>query len=72
VLDLVTTNAARAIGRGDRYGLRAGGQADLVVLDSERRAEVSQTVPERLYVIKSGRVTHTTTLHRQRLAEPLP
>ncbi|TMI91115.1 MAG: N-acyl-D-amino-acid deacylase [Bacillati bacterium ANGP1] len=60
VLRMATVNAARAIGIGDVYGLAAGRQADLLVLDTERVADVLVDQPDRLYVVKRGQVTVTT------------
>jgi cytosine deaminase len=57
VLDLVTTNAARAIGRAKDYGVTVGACADLAVLDTFRRADALLDLPERSWVIKSGHVT---------------
>ena len=54
-LELVTTNAARMLGLGD-YGLRAGGPADLVVVEAGTVAEAVATRPRRQMVIKAGRV----------------
>ena len=55
LLDLVTTNAARAIGLED-YGLAEGRRADLVVLDARSPAEAITEQSEKLWVIKGGRV----------------
>src|SRR5262249_47438287 len=63
--ELVTTNAARAIGVAD-YGLAEGCRADLVVLDARDAAQAITEQSEKLYVIKAGRVvarnTRVTTL----------
>lgn len=59
-LRMGTFNAARAIGLGSAYGLGPGCQADLLVLDTERVADVLVDQPDRLFVIKRGRVTVTT------------
>ncbi len=65
LLDLVTTNAARAIGLED-YGLAEGRRADLVVLDARSPADAITEQAEKLWVIKAGRVvarnTRTTEL----------
>jgi cytosine deaminase len=65
LLDLVTTNAARAIGVAD-YGLAEGCRADLVVLDARDPAQAISEQAEKLFVIKGGRVvarnTRTTEL----------
>jgi len=53
--ELVTTNAARAIGV-EGYGLAEGCRADLVVLDARDTAQAITEQSEKLYVIKNGRV----------------
>lgn len=60
VLRMGTVNGARAIGLGDRYGIAPGCQADLLVLDTARVADVLVDQPDRRYVIKRGNVTVTT------------
>ncbi|MBI2161798.1 MAG: amidohydrolase family protein [Candidatus Rokubacteria bacterium] len=55
LLELVTTNAARAIGLQD-YGLAEGCRADLVVLDARDPAQAITEQAEKLWVIKAGRV----------------
>jgi cytosine deaminase len=64
--EMVTTNAARAIGI-DGYGLAEGCCADLVVLDARDAAQAITEQSEKLYVIKRGRVvarnTRTTALY---------
>jgi cytosine/creatinine deaminase len=57
VLDLVTSNAARAIGRAVDYGLKPGATADMVVLDTDSFADAPIDLPTRRWVIKSGRIT---------------
>jgi cytosine deaminase len=58
VLRMATDNAARAIRRAD-YGLVEGARADLVLLDCTEPAEAVAAIPERLYVVKDGRVSVT-------------
>jgi cytosine deaminase len=58
--ELVTTNAARAIGI-DGYGLAEGCRADLVVLDARDAAQAITEQSEKLYVIKRGRVVARNT-----------
>ena len=53
LLELVTTNPARAVGLED-YGLREGCRADLVVLDAHDPAQAITEQAEKLYVIKGG------------------
>jgi cytosine deaminase len=64
VLDLVTTNAARAIGCSRDYGARVGARADLVVLDTFRRTDAWLDLPERTWVVKSGEVTVSNRTER--------
>jgi cytosine deaminase len=61
LLAMVTVNPARALGLAERYGLQVGRDADLVVLRSTRLDEVVADQPERLWVIKRGRVVVETT-----------
>jgi len=60
VLAMATTNAARAMGIADHYGLEVGKQADLVVLDTERVADALLDIPARLWVVKRGKITVVT------------
>lgn len=55
VMGMLTTNPAKAIGLKD-YGLEKGNNADMVLLDTKSSATAVIDLPERLYVIKSGRV----------------
>jgi cytosine deaminase len=58
-----TTNAARAMGLSERYGIEEGKEADFVVLDTESVADVLLDLPARSWVIKRGNVT-VVTEHR--------
>jgi len=60
LLELVTTNAARAIGLDD-YGLAPGCRADLVVLDARDPAQAITEQAEKLVVVKAGRVVARNT-----------
>ena len=60
LLDLVTVNAARAIGLHD-YGVAEGCRADLVVLDARTPADAITEQVEKLWVIKGGRVVARNT-----------
>src|SRR5262245_59747014 len=60
LLDLVTTNAAQAIGLED-YGLAEGCRADLVVLDARDPAQAITEQAEKLWVLKDGRVVARNT-----------
>jgi cytosine deaminase len=60
LLDLVTTNPARALGLPD-YGLAPGCRADLVVLDATNPAQAITEQAEKLLVCKSGRIVVQNT-----------
>lgn len=66
VLRMATENAARALRLTD-YGLTEGRRGDLVLLDCESPTQAVAAIPERLLVVKSGRLSVTnrrqTTLH---------
>ncbi len=55
VLPMLTTNAAKAIGLKD-YGLEIGKKADMVLLDSTSVDTAVIDIPERLFVIKNGKI----------------
>jgi cytosine deaminase len=59
VLPMITINPARAIGL-KKYGIAEGNQADLILLDTKVVEQVIIDIPERLYVIKNGRITVQT------------
>ena len=73
VLRMATDHGARALRLPD-YGLREGARADLVVLDCTEPAEAVGALPERLMVIKNGRVSVTTrvetTFNRPEVGPP--
>ena len=56
VLPMITTNTAKALKLAD-YGLAVGKKADLVLLDTKSKSNALIDIPERVYVIKNGRVT---------------
>lgn len=56
---MVTTSPARAMGL-EGYGVAVGNKADLVLLDTKVVEHAIIDIPERLYVIKNGRVTVKT------------
>ncbi len=60
VLPMFTTNGARALGI-ENYGISVGGRADLVLLDSTSVATCVIELPERLCVVKNGKVIVETT-----------
>ncbi|HEV2583723.1 MAG TPA: cytosine deaminase [Ktedonobacteraceae bacterium] len=61
VLDLITTNAAKALRITDRYGIEEGKPADFLVLDAPSAFEALRLVPARLRVFKQGREVANTT-----------
>ena len=67
VLRMATEHGARAL-RLSEHAVREGALADLVLLDCTKPAEAVGAIPERLMVMKNGRVTVTnrveTTFHR--------
>lgn len=67
VLRMVTHDAARVVGRGADYGVRAGARADLVVLDTTVHADIVLDRPERSYVLKAGRIVARSTRTRELL-----
>lgn len=60
ILDMATYNGAKNLGMSESYGIRVGAQADLIILDTYRFEDVIIDQPERLYVVKRGRVTVST------------
>lgn len=70
VIDMVTTHAAKAMGRSDQYGLRVGCQGDAVILDSKHRSDIIADQPIGRTVIKNGRIV-SETLVRTEARAPL-
>lgn len=60
VIQMATYAAARSMGLSDTYGLVAGRQADLVILDTSLVSDALLDLPPRLWVIKRGRVVVET------------
>ncbi|GHO42803.1 cytosine deaminase [Ktedonospora formicarum] len=54
VLDLITSNAAKALRIQDRYGIEQGKPADFLVLDAPSAFETLRLLPARLHVFKAG------------------
>lgn len=63
VMDMVTTNAAQALGRSSHYGIAEGCLGDLVILDSARVGEVIADQPAGRVVIKRGHVVSQTNVN---------
>jgi len=59
VLPMLTTNPAKALGLKN-YGLAVGKDADLVLLDTQRVADVILDIPDRSVVVKRGRIVAQT------------
>ncbi len=66
LLDLTTVNPAQALGLTP-YGLAAGCQADLVVLDASTPADAITEQVEKLWVCKTGRMIVKNTRTSERL-----
>ncbi len=71
VLDLITTNAAKALRIQDNYGIEEGKPADFLVLDAPSAFEALRLVPSRLHVFKHGREVAATTPSRSVLRRGL-
>lgn len=56
VLPMITDHPAKAIGLKG-YGVKKGDKANLVLLDTKVKEHAIIDIPERLYVIKDGRIT---------------
>lgn len=69
VIDMCTSNAARAIGLTANYGLSAGVQANMIILDTMDTDSLLADLPLRAFIIKDGRVSVTATqmcvIHRK-------
>lgn len=68
VYDMISVNAARAMGADD-HGLFPGSRADLVVLDAQTVWNAFRLQPDRLFVLKGGRVTAESASHRRVLRD---
>ena len=69
ILEMATSNGARAMSIDQDYGIEVGKRADLVVLDTGLVADALLDLPVRSWVIKRGRVTvesvHTCHIHKR-------
>ncbi len=68
-LDLITTNAARALRIEDEYGIEEGKPADFLVLDAGSAFDALRLIPARLHVFKNGREVARTTAARSVIRE---
>lgn len=64
VYDMITMDAAKIRGLSD-YGLAAGKKADLVVINAEDTRDAIRLAPERLYVIREGKIVAKTTVNTE-------
>ncbi len=62
VLPMLTTNSAKALGLKN-YGLAVGKDADVVLLNTQRVADVILDIPDRSVVVKRGRIVAQTERH---------
>jgi cytosine deaminase len=60
VLELITSNAARALRIQDSYGIEEGKPANFLVLDASSAFEALRLLPARLHVFKGGREVAST------------
>jgi cytosine deaminase len=65
LLDMVTIRPAQALGLGADHGLEVGRPADLVVMESTSADGLVVDRPERVLVLKAGRITATGPSARQ-------
>lgn len=65
LLDMVTIRPAQALGLGAEHGLEVGRPADLVVMESTSADALVVDRPERVLVLKAGRITATGPSARQ-------
>jgi cytosine deaminase len=71
LLELITTNPARAIGL-DGYGLAEDCRADIVVLDARDPAQAITEQAEKLLVIKGGTIVARNSRTTELLTRPRP
>ncbi len=64
VFDMITHDAAKIL-RLDNYGLEAGKDADIVILDALTVDDAIRLQPARLYVIKRGKVIAKSRYNRE-------
>ena len=56
IFKAITSNSAKTFGNRDLYGIKPGLPGDLVILNCESLMDAVRLSPERLYVIKQGKV----------------
>ncbi len=62
VIDMITVNPAKALGLRT-YGVKVGNAADVVLLDTRKKADAIIDLPDKLFVIKNGKVIVQTERH---------
>jgi cytosine deaminase len=65
LVEMATVGAAQIVGVADRYGIRPGADADLVVLAAATPEDAMLSRAHRRFVLKRGRVVATTELRTQ-------
>ena len=55
VFDMITYNAAKIM-RIENYGIEVGNTADFVIINADNVKDAIRLQPERLFVIKSGKI----------------
>lgn len=64
VYDMITTDAAKILKLGD-YGLAVGKKANLVVVNAADARDAIRLTPERLFVIREGKVVAKTSVETE-------
>lgn len=65
IYDMATTNAAKTIGVTNEYGLNVGNRADIIVIDATSPWEAIRAQPDRLWVLKEGRLISQSKTNRK-------
>lgn len=64
VFDMITFNAAKIL-RIEGYGIDVGNDADLVILNTDNVKDAIRLQPERLYVIKAGKIIAKSNYNKE-------
>lgn len=64
VFDMITKDAGKIL-RIDNYGIEEGNPADFIILNTDNVKDAIRLQPERLYVIKAGKIIGESKYHRQ-------
>ncbi|MGL5973539.1 MAG: amidohydrolase family protein, partial [Oscillospiraceae bacterium] len=62
---LVTTNAAKTLNLGDRYGIKKGNAASFVVMDAKNYYDALNENSDVLYSFKDGKIISKTIPHKK-------